>query len=148
MFRKAFALAAAALCASAASANYIKVVNLASLVSDSSMTPPYENVLTLQPKTVYDLHAEDGIHAYLAVQCPAAKDVRAKANAKFSGEKAFVTYFTVSADDDNSTLRLYDNKKGITLADLTASPEEGAGSQITLVCVNGRLTAAFNERWD
>ncbi len=143
MFRKAFALAAAALCASAASANYLKVVNLASHVTTTEPTTPYTKVVTLKPKTVYDLQAADNSEDWLVVQCPAAKAV--KANAKLSGEKAFVSYITVSTGDGSSDLQVIDAKSGYILGNVWAPASPGYGSQLTIVCVNGRATVGFNQ---
>ena len=144
MFRKAFALAATALCASAASATNLRVTNLASHVSTTQPTTPYTNVVTLKAQTVLDLQSADNTYSYLVVQCPAAKAVRAKANAKFSGEKAFLSYVTISTGDGDSELEVIDGKTGNVLGLLYAQASEGYGSQLTLICVNGRATAAFN----
>jgi hypothetical protein len=145
MFRKAFALAVAALCASAASTNYLKVVNLANHVSTTAPTVPYTNVVTLKPRTVYDLQAANGSSDYLVVQCPAAKAV--KTNGKMSSEKAFVSYITISTGNGSSDLEVVDAKTGNILGVIWAQASEGYGSQLTVVCVNGRATVNYNQKY-
>ena len=143
MFRKTFALVAAALCASAASANYMKVVNLkAPYLSATSPSTPYTNVLTLKPNTVYDYQgaANGNIDQYLVVQCPPAKAVKGMKAA----EKAFLAYITLSTGDDNVDLQVIDAKTGYDLAEMFAPAEEGYGSALTIVCVNGRITNNYN----
>lgn len=140
MLRKAFALVAAAMCASVASANYMRVVNLAPFVTATSPSAPFTNVVTLKPNTVYDYQSQPSVTNYVVVQCPPAKAVK---NAKV-GEKAFLAYVTISDGNASSDIYVYDAVSGYTLGNLYAVPEEGYGSQLTLICVNGRVTAAYN----
>lgn len=77
---------------------------------------------------------------YLVVQCPPAKAVKGMKAA----EKAFSAYITLSTGDSSTELQVIDAKTGYDLAELWAPAEEGYGSALTIVCVNGRITNNYN----
>lgn len=140
MFRKAFALAAAALCASAASAaSTFRVTNIASYITSTTPAAPYTNVLTLKAGQVYDYKAPNGASDYLTVQCPAAKSTKI--------EKAFISYITISTGDGSSDLDVYDARSGNQLGSIWAIPSYGYGSILPIMCVNGRITTTYNEAY-
>lgn len=79
---------------------------------------------------------------------PTAKAVKAqKANARISSEKAFLSYITISTGNGGSDLTIYDAKTGNVLGSIWAQVSEGYGSALTLICVNGRATAAYNQEY-
>lgn len=115
----------------------MRVVNLAPYATPMAPKSPYSNVVTLKPNTVYDYQAADGTEDWVVVQCPPAK--------KGKIEKAFTSYVSISTGDDDTNLEVVDAKTGVDLGMIWAVPEVATGSMLTILCVNGRITAAYNE---
>lgn len=136
MFRK-IAVAAVALCAlaSTASAAMMKVVDITNYaVQDDDGTAP----IILKPNTVYDFNTPDDDYYYVTVQCPAPKNTNAKT------QRAFNSYITVSNKVYDYALYVIDANTGYYLAELWGIDDWGDGSSLTITCVNGRITCAYN----
>lgn len=91
----------------------------------------------LKPNTVYYYQAPDDSTGGIDVQCPPAKQHKT--------EKAFMSYITISTGNDGSTFFVIDATSGFALGLLLSVPQEGFGSMLTITCVNGPITAAYNE---
>ena len=138
MFRK-IAFAAVAVCALAASASatMMKVVDISNYAiqdDDGYSTAP----ITLKPNTVYDFNKDDDNYYYVTVQCPGPKKTG-------KVERAFNSYITASVGGDWSYALYVRDADGTYLGELWGTYYEGDGSQLTITCVNGRITANYNE---
>ena len=136
MFRK-IAVAAVALCAlaSTASAAMMKVVDITNIaVQDDDGTTP----IILKPNTVYDFNKDSDNYFYVTVQCPGPKKTG-------KVERAFNSYITASVGGDWSYALYVRDADGTYLGELWGTYYEGDGSQLTITCVNGRITANYNE---
>lgn len=137
MFRK-IAAAAIAVCAlaSTASANMLKVVDITNVAKTTDDNP----AIVLKPNTVYDFKAGNvGVDYYITVTCPPAKTV----NPKF--EKAFLSYITTSNPAFSDYLYVQNAALDYIAMLYAYAGGDGYGSQLTLICVNGRgPTSAFN----
>ena len=132
---KISALLALAFCATSASANYMRAVDVT--VYDSQATAQ-GNALTVKPNTVYIISKPDDKTSetdYLYVKCP-------KAKTRAAAKKGFMFYVSYYDGYDGSEANIYSATNNQYLNFLYAQKDYGDGymSLGQFFCHNGQIT--------